>query len=96
MTATGERVSAANVVVIEAREVPTGMVDSSGSNVPEFVFVGTDKATVFTDGKRIEGIWTRPTLRSVATLTTSSGAVIELTPGRTWIELIRADSGILG
>lgn len=95
MTASGQRVSAANVVVIEAEEVATGMVDSSGANVPEFVFVGTGTAAVFTDGKRIDGVWTRPTLRSVATLTTSSGAVIELTPGRTWIELIRARSGIL-
>lgn len=96
MTASGEQVSAANVVVIEAQEVPSGMVDSSGANVPEFVFVGTGKATVFTAGKRVEGVWTRPTLRSVATLTTAEGAVIELTPGRTWIELIGAGSGILG
>jgi hypothetical protein len=96
MTASGEQVSAANVVVIEADEVPSGMVDSSGANVPEFVFVGTGKATVFSAGKRVEGIWTRPTLRSVATLTTAEGAVIELTPGRTWIELIGAGSGILG
>jgi len=94
-TASGQQVSAANVVVIEARDVATGMVDSSGATVPEFVFVGTGKATVFTDGKRIDGVWTRPTLRSVATLTRSDGSVIELTPGRTWIELIRAGSGIL-
>ncbi|MEM7276004.1 MAG: DUF3048 domain-containing protein [Actinomycetota bacterium] len=92
----GQQVSASNVVVIEADEVSSGMVDSSGANVPEFVFVGTGKATVFTAGKRIDGIWTRPTLRSVATLTTADGAVIELTPGRTWIELIGAGSGILG
>lgn len=96
MTASGERVSAANVVVIEAEEVATGMVDSSGAQVPEFVFVGTGKATVFTAGKRIDGVWTKPTLRSVATLTTSDGAVIELTPGRTWVELIGAGSGLLG
>ncbi len=95
MTASGERVSAANVVVIEAREVATGMTDSSGSVVPEFVFVGTAKATVFTSGQRIEGIWTRPTLSSVATLTTASGDVIELTPGRTWVELIRENAGML-
>ena len=96
MTASGHQVSAANVVVIEADEIPSGMVDSSGANVPEFVFVGTGKATVFTAGRRIDGVWTRPTLRSVATLTTAEGSVIELTPGRTWIELIGAGSGILG
>jgi hypothetical protein len=95
MTASGQRVSAANVVVIETDEVATGMVDSSGARVPEFVFVGTGRATVFTAGKRIDGVWTKPTLRSVATLTAGDGSVIELTPGRTWIELIAADSGLL-
>ena len=93
--ASGARVSAANVVVIETQKVDTGMVDSSGAEVPEFVFVGSGRATVFTDGKKITGTWTRPTLASVATLTTSDGAVIALTPGRTWIELIQADAGIL-
>ena len=95
MTASGQRISAANVVVVEASEVATGMVDSSGSPVPEFVFVGTGRATVFTAGKRIDGVWTRPTLRSVATLTTADGAVIQLTPGRTWIELVGAGRGLL-
>lgn len=93
--ASGERVSAANVVVIEADEVATGMVDGSGANVPEFVFVGTGPVTVFTDGRRISGIWTRPTLSSVATLTTSEAEVIELTPGRTWIEIVEAGAGML-
>ena len=91
----GNRISAANVVVVEARKVDTGMVDSSGATVPEFVFVGSGKATVFTGGNRIEGSWTRPTLGSVATLTTGDGSVIELTPGRTWIELIQAGAGML-
>ncbi len=91
----GARVSAANVVVIEVARVGTGMVDSSGATVPEFVFVGSGRATVFTDGKRLVGTWTRPTLASVATLTTSGGEIIALTPGRTWIELIEADAGIL-
>lgn len=95
MTAAGAQISAANVVVVEAREVATGMVDSTGATVPEFVFVGEGKATVFTAGKRIDGIWNRPTLGSVATLTTADGTVIKLTPGRTWIELIRAGAGML-
>ncbi len=96
LAANGEQLSAANVVVIEAEEVDTGMVDASGGAVPEFLFVGTGRATVFTEGKRIEGTWTRPTLNSVATLTHSPGNAIELTPGRTWIQLIEAGSGALG
>ncbi|MDH3679129.1 MAG: DUF3048 domain-containing protein [Acidimicrobiia bacterium] len=93
--ASGARIAAANVVVIETEKVDTGMVDSSGAEVPEFVFVGSGRVTVFTDGKKLVGTWTRPTLRSVATLTTDTGDVIELTPGRTWIELIEAGAGIL-
>ena len=96
LVASGEQISAANVVVIEVERVATGMVDASGGAVPEFPYVGTGRATVFTAGKRIEGEWTRPTLNSVATLTHSVGDAIELTPGRTWIQLIEADSGLLG
>ncbi len=94
LTSSGEQVSAANVVVIEAREVRTGMVDSTGSNVPEFVFVGAGDVTVFTDGKRIEGRWNRPSLAVAPTLM-SGGSVITLTPGRTWIELVGEGKGLL-
>ncbi|MGF1599710.1 MAG: DUF3048 domain-containing protein [Acidimicrobiales bacterium] len=90
----GERVSATNVVVIETERVATGMVDSSGATVPEFPFVGSGPATVYRDGARVDGRWTRPTLRSVATLTATDGTVIELRPGRTWIELVEAGAGI--
>ncbi len=93
--ASGEQVSAANVVVIEAERVDTGMVDAAGGPVPEFVFVGTGRATVFTAGRRIDGTWTRPTLNSVATLTHRPGQPIELTPGRTWVQLVEAGGGQL-
>lgn len=91
----GEPVSAANVVVIEAQRVGTGMFDSAGGPVPEFVFVGQGPVTVFTEGRRIEGVWTKPSLLSVATLTDLNGRVIELTPGRTWIQLVEQNSGYL-
>ncbi len=92
---TGEPVTAVNVVVIEADRVGTGMVDASGGQVPEFVYVGTGPATVYTDGVRLDGIWTRPSLDSVATLTTTDDDVIELTPGRTWVQLIEVNAGLL-
>ncbi len=91
----GEQVSAANVVVIEAERVGTGLVDGAGGVVPEFVFVGTGNATVFVDGRRISATWTRPTLASVATVTAADGSLVELTPGRTWIQLIESNSGFL-
>jgi len=93
--ANGKQLEAKNVVVVETEEKATGMVDGSGATVPEYIFVGSNKATVFTDGKKIEGTWTRPSLADAATLTTSSGEVIELTAGQTWVEVIAEGSGIL-
>ncbi len=88
----GTTLTAANVVVVEVAEIPTGMKDSSGAVVPEFVFVGSGPATVLSDGKAVSGVWTRPTLRDAATLTRGDGSVIELTPGVTWIEIVTPGS----
>jgi hypothetical protein len=41
----------------------------------------------------VVGTWSGPTLASVATLTTADGRTIELSPGRTWIELIEVGAG---
>ncbi len=86
----GAQVSASNIVVATVQEVHTGMVDSSGGPVPEFIWAGSGPVSVFTDGKRIDGTWTRATLADVAILTDSGGNVIQLTPGRTWVELVTA------
>ncbi len=84
----GGRISTTNVVIAVVSEVDSGFVDSSGGRSPEFVFAGTGPVIVFAGDRVTEGIWTRPTLRSPAILTDASGAVIELDPGRTWIELV--------
>ncbi len=85
-TTDGERVSAANVVVVAVGSTGTGLFDSTGAPVPEYVFVGEGPAAVFTDGRRIDGTWTRPTLRDPAILHVN-GQPMELTPGRTWIQV---------
>ncbi len=88
-TTDGEPVNAANVVVVAVQSVATGLFDSTGAPVPEFVFVGTGDAVVYTDGRRIDGRWTRPTLRDPA-IVHVNGNVIELTPGRTWVQIVSA------
>jgi hypothetical protein len=85
-TTDGERVSAANVVVVAVQSTGTGLFDSTGAPVPEYVFVGEGPAAVFTDGRRVDGTWTRPTLRDPAILHVN-GQPITLTPGRTWIQV---------
>ncbi len=85
---TGQQITVANVVVVVVPEVGTSMVDSAGGDVPEYVFAGSGPASVFVDGKRVDGTWTRPTLRDPAILVDGNGQVIQLSPGRTWVQLV--------
>ncbi len=59
---------------------------------PEAQSLGSGEAFVFTGGNYVHGTWTRADRLSPFTLTDDSGAPIKLTPGRTFIELPRADS----
>ncbi len=85
-TTDGEAVTAANVVVVNVPSLATGLFDSTGAVVPEYVFVGEGAAVVYTDGRRVDGTWTRPTLRHPAILHVG-GQAITLTPGRTWVQV---------
>ncbi len=85
----GSQVAAQNIVVAQVRVVDSGLVDPAGSVVPEFVWAGEGRVSVFTNGRRIDGSWVRPTLADPAVLVDDAGNVIELTPGITWVELVR-------
>jgi hypothetical protein len=63
---------------------------AADSRSPEAHTIGSGEAFVFTDGSVVVGRWERPSAVVPAKLTAADGAVIELTPGQTWIELPRA------
>jgi hypothetical protein len=55
---------------------------------PQAITVGKGRAIVYTDGKVVEGEWTRPFPESPWAITTGEDAKpVELTPGRTWVSL---------
>jgi Protein of unknown function (DUF3048) N-terminal domain/Protein of unknown function (DUF3048) C-terminal domain len=85
--ATLGQVSAANVVVLEVDYQPS----PADARSPEAQTTGTGTVWVFTGGVMVEGTWTRDDRLDPFTLEDSSGAVIGLTPGRTWVELARVD-----
>ncbi len=87
-TVDGDHLHADNVLVFNVEVVDTGMVDSSGGAVPEMVYVGNGRASVFTDGRVITGTWTRATLGSPPILLDERGDQIRLTPGSSWIQLV--------
>jgi hypothetical protein len=85
----GAVLAAANVVVAQVAVVDSGLKDPAGAVVPEFVWAGEGPVSVFSNGRRVDGRWVRPTLGDPAVLVDGAGAVIELTPGNTWVELTR-------
>ena len=80
------QISTNNVVVL-AMEYAPGI---SGS--PDAQTLGSGQAFVFTGGNYIHGTWTRNDIHAPYALVGDNGKVIQLQPGRTFIELPRQDS----
>ena len=83
--ADGTRVSTNNVVILVC-EYKTSVADSRS---PEAQTTGEGVAWVFTGGSMVTGTWSRADKNSGWTLTADDGTEIALTPGRTWVQLIR-------
>jgi Protein of unknown function (DUF3048) N-terminal domain/Protein of unknown function (DUF3048) C-terminal domain len=82
----GVQVNAANVIVLTTNYLPSPV----DAHSPEAQTVGSGDALVFTGGLLVRGRWSRPTASDVWDLRDSSGAVIGLAPGRSWVELAKA------
>ena len=90
MDRAGGQVAPANVVIMftDYGQSP------SDSRSPMALTVGSGRAIVYTAGQAIEGTWSRPDALAPAVLRDPTGAVIELTPGRTWVELPRTGATV--
>jgi hypothetical protein len=78
----GAQIAPQNVVVIPV--VYKGGVGVIGA---EAQLVGNGTVQVFTNGRVVQGTWTRRDVEAPMKLTATDGKPIELTPGRTWVEL---------
>ena len=77
--------------------VPHPQDTDVNGNPAQFTYtVGTGKVSVFRNGKRINGYWTRKHLNQGTVLRTKQGKSIPLTPGNTWVVLIRNGTRTLG
>ena len=78
-----------NVIAVENLVVlMTTYKTSSTPGSPQAVSVGKGRALVYTDGKVVEGQWTRPFPESPWSLTVGDDTKpLDLTPGRSWIYL---------
>jgi hypothetical protein len=88
--ANGDQVAFDNVVVIEC-EYKASPADPRS---PEAQTVGTGRAWIYSGGKLVEGTWNRADNLSPWNLRDADGGSIGLTPGRTWVELIREGQAV--
>jgi hypothetical protein len=83
LDADGKVLAVDNVVVL----MTTYKMSSTPGSL-QAISVGKNRAMVYTDGKVVEGEWTRAFPEAPWTITTGEDAKpVELTPGRTWVYL---------
>lgn len=82
---TTEQIGAHNVVVLYVKYAPSPADPKS----PEAQTIGTGVGYVLTNGSIIEVTWERTDRLMPFTLKDSTGTVVRMTPGRTWVLLAR-------
>jgi hypothetical protein len=83
VTTNGVRISPKNVIVMTVHYIGgVGVIDSYAQ------LKGSGPVEVFTRGTVQRGTWTRGSLRQRTVYRNAKGKIIDLTPGRTWVELM--------
>jgi len=97
VAADGRAVSATNVIVQSCKVVPHPQDTDINGNPAQFTYtVGTGKVSIFRNGRRIDGTWTRTSNGTGTVFRTTSGAILPLNPGNTWVVLIRSGAPVYG
>jgi hypothetical protein len=95
--ADGKPITATNVIVQSCKVVPHPQDTDVNHNPAQFTYtVGTGKVSVFRQGRRIDGTWSRTSSSTGTTFTTTAGKPLPLDPGNTWVVLIRSGTPVAG
>jgi hypothetical protein len=84
----GVQVAPPNVVIQVIDYVPNG-------GIPDGQLLGFGPAWVLTAGNIVEGSWVKATPEAPTQFLDAAGAVIKLTPGRTWVALAPPDGATI-
>jgi hypothetical protein len=91
LDSTGAQLSATNVIVQFVPYVTSAYASGEGNAVPVPIpkgnLVGKGTAWVLSGGAIVKGTWSRRSLTSLTVFKDSAGKMINVAPGRTWIEL---------
>jgi hypothetical protein len=90
--ANGAWVMAKNIVIIRTDVVVTNVIDDAGGAPSlDMRMTGSGPATIFRDGLRQDGTWSRANLIDAFTFTNFYGHKIYLSPGQTWVHVLPMD-----
>ncbi|MFJ8107732.1 DUF3048 domain-containing protein [Streptomyces sp. NPDC096132] len=90
VTADGQRVAPATVVVQYVKVRESGFHDVLGNNTPYTETVGSGTAEVLRDGRVYDVRWKRPTVRDGTDFTTDDGNPVDFAEGQVWIVFAKA------
>ena len=91
--ADGKYIAMANVIVQKCKIVPHPQDTDVNGNPSQFtITTGTGVVSVFRNGRRVNGTWARHSLSKGTTLTDAHGHVIPLSPGGTFVALVRTSA----
>lgn len=86
----GKQLTAKNIIVLSMEESSAN--DGYENNLHLlFADKGTGKATIFMDGKRIDGTWKKSSRTARTQLFDSNGTPIKFNRGRLWFEILPTD-----
>jgi hypothetical protein len=87
MAGGGARITPANVAVLITPYRNSGYRDVTGAVSPQAVLEGSGEAWFLSDGKVVQGRWTRTGPNGRFSFTGADGQPVKLSPGQTFIEL---------
>ena len=90
---TGKQLTAENVVVLWAQSKFSGHRDVVGNETYDIVLTGKNRVSVFREGQRFDGMWYADAANPPV-FKGADGAVIRLSPGRSWFEVIPTNVNI--
>jgi hypothetical protein len=87
--ANGVAVAARNIVIVHTEIWETSIIqDIFNSRGLDMNLIGGGPATIFRDGRRLDGLWARPTINDAFAFWTRNGERVYLSPGQTWVHPI--------
>jgi hypothetical protein len=88
----GQEIAARNIVIINTDIWATDVRDDAGGAASlDMRLTGSGKASIFRDGRRQDGTWSRASNMDPFVFTNFYKQKIYLSPGQTWIHILPLD-----